>query len=119
MKCSETYGAWYNYVAATAGTIAGNPNTTDATKDVCPNGWRLPSHSEQSNIASYVTPYSPTNGGAYETGVIGNTSSGYWWSATSYSDANRWYLRSDNNTSLATGYYLRYLGRYVRCIRSQ
>ena len=35
-------GLHYNYAAATAGTIMGDSNTTEATQDICPAGWRLP-----------------------------------------------------------------------------
>ena len=38
------YGTLYNYCAASAGSIcsASNANTVDATSDICPAGWRLP-----------------------------------------------------------------------------
>jgi len=84
MMCSSnsSYGAWYNYKAATAGTITGNPNETDASKDICPAGWRLPTDSEQSGIISQATAFSPVTGGNYGSGSIDDTGSGYWWSAT-------------------------------------
>ena len=35
-------GTLYNYYAATAGTVSGDINTSDAEYDICPAGWRLP-----------------------------------------------------------------------------
>ena len=35
-------GIYYNYCAASAGTICDNSSTSDATSDICPAGWRLP-----------------------------------------------------------------------------
>ena len=55
------YGVLYNYYAATAGTITGSSNSLNATSDICPAGWRLPtggSSGEQRNLyynSSYNT----------------------------------------------------------------
>ena len=72
MKCSTTYGAWHNYTAATAGTITGDSNTTDATKDICPAGWRLPTYSEALYINdgtyTYVSIFNSIVGGRYTGG---------------------------------------------------
>ena len=37
-----SYGTLYNYYATSAGTISGNSNNNDASYDICPAGWRLP-----------------------------------------------------------------------------
>ena len=56
------YGVYYNYAAATAGTILGEEsNTTEASRDICPKGWKLPSHDEQSALLS---AYGVTNDAA-------------------------------------------------------
>lgn len=49
---NATYAVYYNYFAATAGTISGTSNSTDAVYDICPKGWRIPSHSEQEKLLS-------------------------------------------------------------------
>ncbi|MBQ7201790.1 InlB B-repeat-containing protein [Candidatus Saccharibacteria bacterium] len=36
------YGTLYNYHAASAGTISGGSNSVNASYDICPAGWRLP-----------------------------------------------------------------------------
>lgn len=52
------YGVYYNYPAASAGTISGTANTTETTQDICPKGWRLPSHTEQQAL---LTAYGITD----------------------------------------------------------
>ncbi|MBQ6149909.1 hypothetical protein IJI86_02970 [Candidatus Saccharibacteria bacterium] len=116
MQCDSTYGAWYNYAATTAGTITGSSNTSAQTYDICPKGWRLPTNSEQSGITSYSSAYYPVTGGRYSNGSLRDTGYGYWWSSTSYTASSRYSLWS--GSSLNTGYYPRYGGFYVRCIRS-
>ena len=117
MECSSTYGAWYNYVAATANTINTADNSTDAEKDICPSGWRLPNHSEISAAASNKTAFSPVTGGHYGGGTLNSTGYGRWWSNGALSGTTRWYLKY-NGTYLSTDYYSRYYGFYVRCVRS-
>ncbi len=117
MQCDSTYGAWYNYYAATAGTISTNSNTTAASKDICPKGWRLPTNDEFSGITSSATAFSPVAGGYYSYGALGARSSGYWWSATSSSATGR-YLLNYNGSSLNTSSNNRYNGLHVRCIKS-
>ena len=117
MQCNTTYGAWYNYGAATAGTISGSSNSTNATSDICPSGWRLPTWDEQQAIISYTTAFSPVTGGYYVEGRLGSTGRGYWWSSAAFDDLNRYYL-SYNGSGLFTGSYYRYFGIYVRCVRA-
>ena len=47
---SATYGAHYNYCAASAGTVC-SQTKQDATSDICPKGWRLPTQNEALVIA--------------------------------------------------------------------
>ena len=117
MQCSSTYGAWYNYAAATAGTILNTYNYTDATKDICPAGWRLPTNSEQSSITSYASDFSPAIGGYYNYGGYYATSIGLWWSATPSDVSNRYDLLY-SDSSFYTNAGDRYIGAYVRCLRS-
>ena len=117
MQCDATYGAWYNYMAATAGTISGESNTTEATSDICPKGWRLPTQAEQQAITSYTTAFSPVTGGFYYEGSLRDTGLGSWWSSTAYSDGGR-YLLYHRGSSLGTADFNRNYGFYVRCVRA-
>ena len=114
---STTTGVWYNYYAATASTVSGSSNSTAASQDICPAGWRLPTNSEFSGITSYSSAFSPVTGGYYSNGSLYNTGNGDWWSATASSTTRRYHLNW-NGSSLGTYAYYRYGGRYVRCVRS-
>ncbi len=114
---NTTAGVWYNYAAASAMTITGPSNTDIQTDDVCPKGWHLPSNSETSDIISQASAYTPVVGGHYNsTGSLIDTGYGLWWSSTSGSATNRYYLRW-NASILNTGHYVRYEGFYIRCIK--
>ncbi len=122
MQCHATYGGYYNYKAATAGTISGSSNSTNATYDICPKGWRLPTYHEfyyeLSGIESLASAFSPVYSGYYGSGKLYYTgSSGYWWSATADDSAYRYGLHYSGD-SLGTGINRRYVGYSVRCIRS-
>ncbi len=133
------YGIYYNYCAVTAGsycygsdTDSGSPSD-NATEDICPKGWHLPTTSsggEYSNLynnASYG--YNTTD--TYRTalrlplsGVINNGevssqgSTGYWATATKRDNIHISYLRvgssSGVNTALSDGHRLS--GVSTRCI---
>ncbi|MDO4526698.1 MAG: hypothetical protein Q4B87_01250, partial [Candidatus Saccharibacteria bacterium] len=116
MQCDSTYGAWYNYAAASAGTITTNSNSTADTHNICPAGWTLPTESQFSRITSYSSAFSPVDGGVYLYGSKA-TNVGSWWSATANNTTNRYGLLW--NSSLYTANVDRVLGYYVRCILQQ
>lgn len=121
-------GNWYNYCAATAGTICSSSNSAEATYDICPKGWRLPTHAEQTSIggsgsgSSYVTTnvtaFNAVAAGYYNTGSLRNSgTNGYWWSSTAYDTANRYNLLYGTSNGLYSGSnYDRYNGLSVRCV---
>lgn len=127
-------GLHYNYAAATAGTIMGDSNTTEATQDICPAGWRLPtsnnggeqfilnnSYTWQSWNANYPKEFNPVAAGDYNNGSLyGSGSSGYWWSSTAYSATARYYLYYYTSSGLRSGNnYNRYRGYSVRCVKAK
>ncbi len=116
---NEGNSVWYNYSAATAGTITGTANTTEATQDICPAGWRLPTHAENQTIgnssATYVNAFTPVYGGSYYDGTLYYaTTYGYWWSSTASNGSLRYYLLY--GSGLYTGNGNRRGGYYVRCV---
>ena len=115
---NTTTGYWYNYCAASAGTVCSRTQQ-DASYDICPKGWRLPTQSDFADIrgTAYVSAFSPVHSGYYYDGSLNNTSYGYWWSSTAY---NRYYQYGlyYHGSSLDTGNFGKYSGYYVRCIRS-
>ena len=110
-------GVWYNYAAASAGTITSG--STQAQYSVCPAGWRLPTNSEQSGITStsYKDAFSSVTGGYYSNGTVINTGYGVWWSSTAYDTTYRYRLYYDGS-GLGTNRGYRDNGYYVRCIFS-
>ena len=137
MQCSSTAGAWYNYAAATAGTITGSSNSTAATKDICPAGWHLPTGpntTANTDINKLVgnttsgwqaattglTAFGAVAGGHYGTGSLRGTDSGYWWSATAGNTVSRYPLIYDSRDGqfFSNGNYGRDSGYFVRCVRT-
>ena len=121
ISSNTSYGGYYNYCAASAGTVCDDAVEQDAAQDICPRGWRLPTHSEQSGITGYVSAFSPVLSGFYRTGTLSATGSyGYWWSATASNSGNQCSMNYSGS-----GLYL-YAGGSndggygfsVRCIRS-
>ena len=122
MKCSSTYGAWYNYAAASAGMIATSSTSTVDTYNICPKGWTLPGYDNNSSagsiqsVTSYKDDFSPVAGGNYDSGVITSATDGRWWSTTANSNTSRYRLAFDGS-SLTTGSGVRKRGFYIRCIK--
>ena len=118
-----SYGGYYNYCAASAGTICDDTTTEEAVQDICPRGWRLPTHSEQSGITAYPDIFSHIFSGEYgSTGIY----EGDWWSSTAlfimtgigptrhalgylhgYLDSSYQYFATDKSSGLS-----------IRCVRS-
>ena len=118
IECNATYGGYYNYAAATAGTISGSSNSNTQHYGICPKGWRLPTISEFSGITSYTSAFSPVYSGYYYSGTLRDTGSyGNWWSTNIDGGTRRRYLFY-NSGSLNTTSNYRYYGYSVRCIRS-
>ena len=110
------YGGYYNYCAASAGTCS--QTEMDATQDICPKGWRLPTLNEMEGIRSYGSAFSPVYSGYYGNGSLYGTGSyGYWWSATAGNSAYQYHLRYYGG-SLNTSNDLKRNGYSVRCIHS-
>ena len=113
------YGGYYNYCAASAGTVCNDTTAQNALQDICPKGWRLPTNSEQSGIRSYASAFSPVLSGYYVNGSLSNTGSyGYWWSATAYDVVSHRYSLFYNGSSLDTSLSYKYRGSSVRCVHS-
>ena len=118
ISSNTSYGGYYNYCAASAGTAC-SQTQANATQDICPKGWRLPTRAEQGGITSYTYAFSPVYSGYYVNGSLYDTGSdGRWWSATAYSSTYQYYLRYYSGSLYTYDYYGKRLGFSVRCIRS-
>ena len=119
ISSNTSYGGYYNYCAASAGTVCNDTTKQDATQDICPKGWRLPTQREQNGIKSYVSAFSPVLSGNYGYGTLNGTDSrGLWWSATASSSSNQYSLQY-TGSSLISSRVIKHSGYSVRCIRSR
>ena len=118
ISSNTSYGGYYNYCAASAGTVC-SQTQANASQDICPKGWRLPTNSEQSGITGYVSAFSPVLSGYYYNGPLISTGSyGYWWSATAYNSDSQYSLYYNGSRLYIYSRYYKGRGYSVRCIRS-
>ncbi len=135
---NATTGVWYNYYAATAGTVSGSSNSTAASQDICPKNWHLPTGpnttadtdfnklvgntaSGWQDSTSDLTAFGAVVGGGYRLGLLYSTGFGFWWSATADNAAGRYYLGYSDYSDgqfYGDGYNGRDNGFFVRCVRS-
>ncbi|MBQ2695324.1 hypothetical protein IJG04_01655, partial [Candidatus Saccharibacteria bacterium] len=136
---NTTTGVWYNYYAATAGTVSGSSNSTVASQDICPKNWHLPTGpnttsgtdfnklvgnttSGYQNPTTGLTAFGAVAGGKYYNGALYATGYGLWWSATADTAVTRYYLIYNSSNGQFNGNFnydrYRYYGYFVRCVRS-
>ncbi len=118
----STYGGYYSWVAATAGT---NPSSGDSTYDICPKGWHLPSKANYDTLKSTYTtgatlttaPWYGAYGGLYGLGSAYDVGSyGDYWSSTAASNSGLAFLLYFDSSSADTNYSTKNYGLSVRCI---
>ena len=118
ISSDTSYGGYYNYCAASAGTVCSQAQA-NATQDICPKGWRLPTYNEQNGITSYVSAFSPVLSGDYGNGSLYNAGSyGWWWSSTASHSASQYSLHYDGGSLNTDSDGGKSNGFSVRCIRS-
>ena len=118
ISSNTSYGGYYNYCAASAGTVCSSSSAQDATQDICPKGWRLPTWNEMDSIISHASTFALVSSGNYVNGTLYSDGfSGFWWSATANS-GNRQYILFYDGSILDTDSYPKTSGNSVRCIRS-
>ena len=118
ISSDTSYGGYYNYCAASAGTVCSNSSAQDAAYDICPKGWRLPTARESDRVTGSRSAFSPVHSGYYYYGTLYETDSyGYWWSATATGNTHQANLTYSGNSFYAGGASKTY-GSSVRCVRS-
>lgn len=93
---SGKVGVYYNFCAASAGTICADSNSSNASYDVCPKGWRMPTGGASgeyqtlyvdynSNVTDFGNALSMLFSGNFSGGSqAGPGVGGYFWSSTYY-----------------------------------
>ena len=126
---NQTYGAYYSWCAATAGTCGSAGASGDAPSSICPKGWRLPTGNTSGDYYKLLNGFTTSNvkeapynfpaAGAIANNASTNVGSwGYYWASTSRSSANAWAMYFNGGTlepGTSTG-SAKYSGYSVRCI---
>ena len=118
INSNTSYGGYYNYCAASAGTVC-SQTQANAFQDICPKGWRLPTNNEMGSIINYASAFSPVYSGYYRSGSLYSADSlGRWWSSTAENSDNQYRLYYNSGSLNTSGGLGKYYGFSVRCIRS-
>ncbi|MBR2831084.1 hypothetical protein IKE83_01875, partial [Candidatus Saccharibacteria bacterium] len=133
------YGIYYNYCAASAGTIcaASGSNNDNASYDICPAGWRMPTGGPSGECRALTTALTGTStgnmtgdnyttvvnalhlplSGSFSSGSPnGQGSYGWFWASTRYDGSNMYHLLLNTSIVGPESYDSRYYGRSVRCV---
>lgn len=125
---SGKIGVYYNYCAASAGSYCYNTGTGDASYDLCPAGWRMPTGGRSGEYRYLYDAYSwdgtnvenalstPLSGGFLNGSTVEKGSDGRFWSSTYYSGGNMNYLYVLPGDVYPNTYISRYSGLSLRCI---
>ena len=140
---SSTNTRYYSWYAATAETGTSSDASVDTSASICPIGWRLPANYTISSTKSYgslTNTYGFTSGGGgnsqnhvsqlessplnfarygyYGSGSLSyNSTRGYYWSSTAYTDATyAYYFYYATSFTLPQYGYYKYYGFNVRCV---
>ncbi|MBR2766746.1 hypothetical protein IKD67_01520 [Candidatus Saccharibacteria bacterium] len=118
---ADQVGVWYNYCAVSAGTVCNSTDTVDATEDICPAGWGLPSLEQIKTILPYKTSLPLYFTGYYSAGSLTSANQrGYWWSSSANNATTQYSLRyltnGSSTTFVSTTSNKRY-GFSTRCVK--
>ena len=126
-------GGYYNYCAASAGSYCYGDGTSygvstgNATEDICPIGWRMPTGNFGEYYNLYVVGYNtyadyrnapslPLSGAVYTGSANDQGNTGVFWTSTRGNDSEMYYLRLDTETVSFNRNYIRSRGYCLRCI---
>ena len=127
---TKNIGVYYNYCAASAGTYCmdSNSGTRNASYDICPKGWRMPTGGPSGEYQvlynatstagrNYVDDLEIPRSNYYLGSSVDQSAGGVFWTSTFYSTSNMYTLIADTS-----GVYLQYAratrdsGPSVRCV---
>ena len=129
-------GVYYNYCAASAGSYcySSSSSTGNASEDLCPAGWRMPTGGSSGEFQALYNQYSggsPSQVAAFQTALVTPLSGffdsgtarvqgniGYFWSSTRYSNSNMYRLYVGSSSVYPALSYYRYNGDSLRCVLS-
>ena len=127
-------GVYYNYCAASAGSycygngVSEGTSSGNATEDICPKGWRMPTGGSSGEYQALYTAYSsdgaafvnalrtPLSGYFYISSASYQNSYGYFWSSTRNSKSAMYVLYVSTSSVNPQNFASRSLGLSVRCV---
>ena len=124
-------GVYYNFCAASAGTICSTNNPNNAVYDICPAGWRLPTGGQKGEYAQALATYDNSVGklnadlstaltGWYYSDAVKFSdfnSAAVFWTSTASNSTNKVYMvRLGGNSITYTTGYLEDNGLSIRCL---
>ena len=124
---NTTYGNYYNWYAATAGTGTCAMTSGNATASICPKGWRLPTGGSSGELETLYDNYNSTalmqgdpafvlSGSQRGSSTKYQGSTGYYWSSTAYNSSWAYSLWLNSSNVGATSNSYKYYGYTVRCV---
>ena len=120
-----TSGTYYTFHTATAGW-GGRATSGNATKDICPKGWRLPIGGSSGEFQALYNKY-PSSAlmrgtpgfvlnGLDNYGSVYGFTSGYYWSSSVFSNERSYHLTLDSSSVSPAGATYKNNGFAVRCV---
>ena len=128
---SGKIGVYYNYCAASAGSYCytSSSSTGNATEDLCPAGWRMPTGGSSGEYEALYTAYNsdvaafeqalstPLSGLFLNGSALSQGSNGSFWSSTRDDDNYMYNLRVHSSSVGPTNSYVRSYGNSMRCVK--
>ncbi|MBR3269972.1 hypothetical protein IKG07_01855 [Candidatus Saccharibacteria bacterium] len=123
-------GVYYNYCAVTAGTYCTSSGSGNASYDICPAGWRIPTGGSDGEYQALYVAYSsshtdfktalslPTSGNYLGNGPGSRNAYGNFWSSTIRDSNSMYYMFASESGAWPLGneYGTRNYGYSVRCV---
>lgn len=130
---SGKVGVYYNYCAASAGSFcygdgsSSGTSSGNATEDICPAGWRMPTGGSSgeynalyvaysSNASSFKAALSTLLSGTYAIRETEVNTSGFWWASTRNDDEKMYRLNLYGDNVYTNSSIVRRNGLTIRCL---
>ncbi|MBR3122519.1 hypothetical protein IKF28_03735, partial [Candidatus Saccharibacteria bacterium] len=126
---SGKIGVYYNFCAASAGSYCYDGNGTgNATEDLCPAGWKMPTTLYSNEYPYLYTAYnsdatafkqalSTPLSGSFRGSATSQGSNGWFWSSTRYDDDSMYSLYVDSSSVDPLASHYRHYGFSMRCVK--
>lgn len=114
---ATSYGSYYNYMAASAGTATSSVTSGEISQDICSKNWHLPSESQYATLVKNPAGFTMVHTGEYWNGALGWPQLTHFWTRSVYNSTTVWspYI---SGSSFWAGYHdeSRAYGESMRCI---